>query len=159
EDRLSALPAALRQQQVDAVTLPVLMDAPGWPLVRSLVIDLADQAIHKHFTDSRLSRIEEITLLGFAYVGCNIEERFLDALVNSGGFGGFCSLILPSVEGDPQWSQQFWAYPLARRLERIDGACSFGEPLAAPLAVRELALASYRSLPEGLSLAPLLDPA
>src|SRR5262245_48903312 len=39
EDRLGAVPHAMRQQHVDAVTLPVLMDSPGWPLVRSLVID------------------------------------------------------------------------------------------------------------------------
>lgn len=63
-DRLAAMPAAMRQQQVDAVTLPVLMDSPGWPLVRSLLIDMGKQEIHRHFDDPRLNAIEEVTLLG-----------------------------------------------------------------------------------------------
>jgi hypothetical protein len=149
----------MRQQQVDAVTLPVLMDSPGWPLVRSLVLDMASQEIHKHFDDPRLGAIEEITLLGFAYGGCDLQPAFYDALFNSRGFANLRTLIFHSTESGEELSRKFWASPLARRLERIDGISYFGEPIAGPLAVRELKVASYGGLPDGFSLAPLLDPA
>jgi len=159
EDRLSGLPAAMRQQHVNAVTLPVLLDSPGGPLVRSLIIDLHDQAIHKHFDDPRLQAIEEITLLGFAYGGCKLKPAFCDAFFNSRRFPSIRSLSFHSTESNAATSKRFWASSLARQLERIDGVPYFGDPIAGPLAVRELTLAGYGDeLPEGFSLSRLLDP-
>lgn len=157
-DRLSAMPPAMRQQQVSAVTLPALMESPGWPLVRSLVIDMADQSIHQHFDDSRLIAIEEITLLGFAYGGCELTPAFNRALFDSRSFVNVRSLIFHSVESDADTSRQFWTSPLARRLERINGVPYFGDPVVGPLAVRELVLASYGKIADGLSFSRLLDP-
>lgn len=158
-DRLSEVPPAMRQQHVSAVTLPVLMDSPGWALVRSLVIDMADQSICQHFDDPRLSNIEEITLLGFAYGGCEVKPAFNDALFSFHGFVNVRSLIFHSTESDADMSRRFWSSPLARRLERIDGVPYFGDPVMGPLAVRELNLASLGNMPEGFSLRRLLDPA
>ncbi len=159
EDCLASLPPAMRQQHVNAVTLPVLLDSPGWPLVRSLVIDLADQEIRKHFDDPRLKAIEEITLLGYAYGGCKLRPAFCDAFFHSRSFPSLRSLSFHSTESTADTSRRFWASPLARQLERIDGAPYFGDPIAGPLAVRELCLAGYGDeLPAGFSLNRLLDP-
>lgn len=156
-DRLSGLPLAMRQQLVDAVTLPVLMDSPGWPLVRSLVIDMVQQEVHKHFDDPRLQAIEEVTLLGFAYDGCELKAAFNQALFHARGFASLRSLTFHSIEGDAELSRHFWASPLARQLERIDGVPYFGEVVSGPLAVRELSLSTYIHR-QDLSISPLLDP-
>jgi hypothetical protein len=158
-DQLSGMPAAMRQQHVSAVTLPVLMDSPGWPLVRSLVIDMANQAVHEYFDDPRLSDIEEITLLGFAYGGCEVKPAFSEALFNSRSFVNIRSLTFHSTESGADMSQRFWSSPLARRLERIDGVPYFGDPVIGPLGMREISLASYFNIPDRYSLSPLLDPA
>ncbi len=157
--RLSTVQPAMRQQHVSAVTLPVLMDSPGWPLVRSLVIDMANQAIHQHFDDPQLSSIVEITLLGFAYGGCEVQPAFNDALFNSRGFVNVRSLIFHSTESDADMSRRFWSSSLAQRLERINGVPYFGDPVLGPLAMRELSLASYGGIPESFTLSRLLDPA
>src|SRR5262249_935527 len=158
-DRLSAMPPAMRQQQVSAVTLPVLMDSPGWPLVRSLVIDMSNQEIHQYFDDPRLSTIQEITLLGFAYGGCELQPAFNDALFNSSGFVNVRSLVFHSTESDSEISRCFWSSALARRLERVEGVPYLGHPVTGPLAMREITLAGYLDFPPGLSLSQLLDPA
>jgi hypothetical protein len=157
-DRLSGMQPAVRQQHVSAVTLPVLMDSPGWPLVRSLVIDMANQEIHQYFDDRRLSNIEEITLLGFAYGGCEVKPAFSDALFNSRGFVNVRSLIFHSTESDADMSRRFWSSPLARRLERINGVPYFGDPVIGPLPARDISLASYGNIPEGFSFSQLFDP-
>jgi hypothetical protein len=157
QDRLSALAPAMRQQQVNAVTLPVLMASPGWCLVRSLVIDMANQEVHQCFNDPRLSEIEEITLLGFAYGGCEMQQSFIEALANSRGFSNVRSLILHSIESDKDLARRFWASPFVCRLERIEGVPYYGDPVAGPLAVRELKVAGYGDLADGFSLSALLD--
>lgn len=156
QERLTAVRPSMRQQQVDSVILPVLMDSPGWPLVRSLVIDMADQAIFRHLNDPRLGAIEEITLLGFAYGGCYPTPEFCQALFNSPSLVKVRTLHFHSIESGEELSRLFWGAPMARRLERVTGVPYFGETIANKLALRELALARYGKIPDGLSLKPLL---
>jgi len=156
-DRLMMSSAAVLKQHVDYTTLPVLMDSPGWPLVRSLVIDLANQDICKHFNDPRLNEIEEITLLGFAYGGCEVESAFNDAFFHTTSFANLRSVEFHSTEDDAEMSRRFWSSPLAKRLEKIEGIGYQGETFSEPLRVRELILSSHRGS-NGFTLQPLLDP-
>jgi hypothetical protein len=155
---LKAVPAAIREQQVTATTLPVLFDTPGWPLVRSLVIDMADQSIAAHFDDPRLGAIEEITLLGFAYGGCEISEEFAQRLFNSSTLKKVRELKLHSMEASELLSKSFWPSGMARRLKIVSGIPYFGETIRKPLKLQELGLSRYHHPPEGLSLRSLLDP-
>ena len=96
--RLEGVRPDMCQQQVSHVTLPVIMDSPGWLLVRSLSIDMADQDILRFFDDQRFSNIAELTLLGFAYGGCEVRAEFADALFQSKQFPRLRTLLLHSIE-------------------------------------------------------------
>lgn len=158
-EQLTDVPAPMRQVSVKATTLPVLLDSPGWPLVRSLVIDMAHQKIRGHFGDSRLTKIEEVTLLGFAYGGCEVDAEFSQAFFHSAAFSSLRTLLLHSVESTESLSSAFWSSLMARQLTRVEGMPYEGEPIDGPLAVEQLKLAGCFERPlEGFSLAGLLAP-
>jgi hypothetical protein len=83
ERELAALPAGYRQQLVSVDTFAALLVAPSWPLIRSLVIDLHGTGQESWFADPRLEKIEEVTLLGYAYGGPDIRVELLRALMES----------------------------------------------------------------------------
>jgi hypothetical protein len=137
--RLARLPASQRTQQVSAVTFGVLLDSPGWPLVGHLVIDLGSEESARYLSHPGLLRIEELTLLGFAYGNATPGSRFTRALLES-SLLNVRVLRLHSADLADEDRPVFWASPFAARLERIEGVAYRGEALPHPLQATEIKL-------------------
>jgi hypothetical protein len=101
------------------------------------VIDMADQTISRHLDDHRLSVIEEIILLGFAYGGCHLTSEFCHALFNSRSLVNVRTLSFHSIESGEELSRRFWASPMARHLEQVSEVPYFGETIAGKSAPSE----------------------
>lgn len=137
--RLAPVPATLLSQQVGADTFGVLLESPGWPLVRHLIIDMANEATARHLPDRRLDEIEELTLLGFAYGNATAGTNFTRALLGS-ALDSVRVLKLHSADFADEDRTAFWTSPFTSRLKRIEGATYRGEALPHTLQVEELSL-------------------
>lgn len=158
QERLGNVPAPFRRQQVDGTTLPVLLDSPGWPLVRSLVLQAPLDELAKHFADARLQTIEEITIVGYGYEGYHLDARALRALLESPRLTQVRSLILRSAELTNKERQHFWLSEFAARLQRINGVEYTGQAVRPLPLLREVAYFTERRISPKAPL-PLFDPA
>jgi hypothetical protein len=136
--QLADLPASYRQQLVDQGNFAAILDAPSWPLVRSLVIDVHEAKIADRLADPRLAEIEELTLLGYAYGGPDIPPAFIERLVDSPAFARVRKLTLHSGEIDDEGRRIFWRSAFAARLTSIEGVPYRGEDLPQSLAARTI---------------------
>ncbi len=137
--RLAAVPAGQRGQQVTAANFGPLLDSPGWPLVRSLVIDLGSEDTARFLAHPRLAGVEELTLLGFAYGNAVAGAAFTAALLGA-NLPTLRALTLHSTDLADEDLAAFWASPFAARLDRIAGVAYRGEALPHALAATEIQL-------------------
>ncbi|MDB5386261.1 MAG: hypothetical protein JWM11_1907 [Planctomycetaceae bacterium] len=127
EDALADLPAGYRQQLVTADNFGAQLEAPSWRLVRGLLVDLYSEGIEEYFADSRLAKLEQITLLGGAYGGPDISVEFIRAIVESPVFGNVRKFYIHSGDVSEDGIQLFCSSEFTERLDEIvDFPCRDG---------------------------------
>ncbi|MGL6075172.1 MAG: hypothetical protein ACRC8S_13510 [Fimbriiglobus sp.] len=143
EQELSDVLVEHRSLNVSAITMGSLLSEPGFRLVRSLTIDMSDQQVADHFDDPRLSAIEAITLLGFAYDTCYATDDFASKLGNSSSLKNVRTLTLHSTSFQPEVSHSFLSTRMAQRLQTLDGGSYVGSPAQPLTNLRELSMGLY----------------